>query len=233
MKSSSHLASRPAYFVYGAIVVVAAVIVGAMFVSPLLSPKQQFATYNVDSEKVAIHGYDTVAYFTEGKPTKGKEEFEHVWEDARWQFASVTNRELFKANPERYAPQFGGYCAGGLAVGEYVPNSFDAPAPDFSPYALFPVERTFSEWKMSEYNSPSGVYAPQFGGYCAGGLAVGEYADGDPKLFTIVDDKLYFIKNEHFLERWSQAPEAHIEFAEYNWDHFRGELRDNMEFVQH
>jgi hypothetical protein len=177
MKSSSHLASRPAYFVYGAIVVVAAVIVGAMFVSPLLSAKQQFATYNVDSDKVAIHGYDTVAYFIEGKPMQGKDEFEQVWEDARWQFASATNLELFKANPERYAPQFGGYCAGGLAVGEY--------------------------------------------------------ADGDPKLFTIVDDKLYFIKNEHFLERWGQAPEAHIEFAEYNWDHFRGELRDNMEFVQH
>jgi YHS domain-containing protein len=173
MKSSSHLASRPAYFVYGAIVVVAAVIVGAMFVSPLLSAKQQFATYNVDSEKVAIHGYDTVAYFTDAKPTKGKEEFEHVWEDARWQFASVTNRELFKANPERYAPQFGGYCAGGLAVGEY--------------------------------------------------------ADGDPKLFTIVDGKLYFIKNEHFLERWREAPEAHVEFAEYNWTNFRDELRDNYD----
>ncbi len=177
MSTASPLTTRPAYFVYGAIVVVAAVIVGAMFVSPLFSAKQEFATINVDSENVAIHGYDTVAYFTEGKPTRGKSEFEQVWEDARWQFTSATNRELFKANPERYAPQFGGYCAGGLAVGEY--------------------------------------------------------ADGDPKLFTIVDDKLYLIKNEHFLERWGQAPEAHIEFAEYNWSNFRDELRNNMEFIQH
>lgn len=46
----------------------------------------------------------------------------------------------------------------------YLPNEFDTPPPDFSPYALFPVERTYSEWIMSEYNSPTGVLAPQFGG---------------------------------------------------------------------
>lgn len=48
--------------------------------------------------------------------------------------------------------------------GAYVPNAFDTPAPDFNPYTMFPVERTFSEWKMSAYNTPEGVYAPQFGG---------------------------------------------------------------------
>ena len=48
--------------------------------------------------------------------------------------------------------------------GSYMPNDFNAPAPDFNPYSLFPIERTFSEWKMSEYNTPLGVHAPQFGG---------------------------------------------------------------------
>lgn len=48
--------------------------------------------------------------------------------------------------------------------GNYVPNIFDQPSPDFDPYSMFPIERTFSEWKMSEYNTPQGVYAPQFGG---------------------------------------------------------------------
>jgi PKD repeat protein len=48
--------------------------------------------------------------------------------------------------------------------GEYMPNDFDTPAPDFNPYELFPIERTYSEWFNSEYNTPSGVYAPQFGG---------------------------------------------------------------------
>ncbi len=111
MKPSIPQTSRPAIFVYGAIVVVAAVIFGAVFVSPLLSTERQFADYNVDSDKVAIHGYDTVAYFTEGEPTKGSANFEHSWQDARWQFASATNRDLFTANPDRYAPQYGGYCA--------------------------------------------------------------------------------------------------------------------------
>jgi hypothetical protein len=48
--------------------------------------------------------------------------------------------------------------------GHYVPNAFDQPATDFSPYAMFPVERTYSEWLVSAYNTPTGVYAPQFGG---------------------------------------------------------------------
>ncbi len=55
MSPSKHLTSRPAYFVYGVIVIVAAVIVGAVFVSPLLSTERQFADYNVDNDKVAIH----------------------------------------------------------------------------------------------------------------------------------------------------------------------------------
>ncbi len=46
----------------------------------------------------------------------------------------------------------------------YVPNAFGQVAPSFDPYTMFPVERTYSEWKMSAYNSPTGVYAPQFGG---------------------------------------------------------------------
>ena len=48
--------------------------------------------------------------------------------------------------------------------GNYAPNSFDAPADSFNPYDMFPVERTYSEWKVSAYNTPEGVYAPQFGG---------------------------------------------------------------------
>jgi hypothetical protein len=58
---------------------------------------------------VAIKGYDTVAYHTEGRAVKGKSEFSHKWNDAKWLFASARNRELFAADPERYAPQYGGY----------------------------------------------------------------------------------------------------------------------------
>ena len=83
------------------------------------SSNADIPAYNVDDANVAIHGYDTVAYFTDGKATKGKSEFEHVWEDARWHFASAANRDLFTDSPERYAPKFGGYCSAGVALGEY------------------------------------------------------------------------------------------------------------------
>lgn len=64
----------------------------------------------------AIKGYDPVAYFTQGQAVKGKKDFSHRWNDADWQFASAEHRDLFAANPERYAPQYGGYCAYALAV---------------------------------------------------------------------------------------------------------------------
>lgn len=57
---------------------------------------------------IAINGYDTVAYHTEGRAIKGKAEFSYEWNDANWHFASAENRDLFAAGPERYAPQFGG-----------------------------------------------------------------------------------------------------------------------------
>ena len=62
-----------------------------------------------DEFGVAIKGYDTVAYHTEGRPVKGKSVFSFKWNDAVWHFASTENLALFAANPERYAPQYGGY----------------------------------------------------------------------------------------------------------------------------
>lgn len=70
-----------------------------------------------DSDDIAIKGYDTVAYFAEHQPVKGTSEFEQVWQNARWLFSSPENRELFASEPERYAPRYGGFCAGGLALG--------------------------------------------------------------------------------------------------------------------
>ncbi len=64
---------------------------------------------NTDDVGVAIKGYDTVAYFTDGRAEKGNPEFEALWQDARWHFASAEHRDMFKADPERYAPQYGGY----------------------------------------------------------------------------------------------------------------------------
>ena len=69
------------------------------------------------TDSVAIRGYDPVAYFTEGKPVKGEPEYQHAWNGATWRFASRENLELFGADPARYAPQFGGFCAYGLSRG--------------------------------------------------------------------------------------------------------------------
>lgn len=58
---------------------------------------------------VAIKGYDTVAYHTQGRAVKGQRKFSHNWNDAEWHFSSAANRDLFTANPDRYAPKYGGY----------------------------------------------------------------------------------------------------------------------------
>jgi len=64
---------------------------------------------------VAIEGYDPVAYFTDGKPVEGKKQYTHDWMGATWRFASAGHRDLFVADPEKYAPQYGGWCAYAVA----------------------------------------------------------------------------------------------------------------------
>lgn len=61
---------------------------------------------------VAIMGYDPVAYFTEGKAVKGSQELSYEWLGTPWYFASKKHQEMFMSKPAKYAPQYGGYCAG-------------------------------------------------------------------------------------------------------------------------
>jgi hypothetical protein len=63
----------------------------------------------------AIRGYDPVAYFTENRPAKGSDKFTHQWKGATWRFSSAENRDRFAAAPDKFAPQYGGYCAYGVA----------------------------------------------------------------------------------------------------------------------
>jgi len=72
---------------------------------------------------LAIQGYDAVAYFTEGKPVLGDPAYSFDWQGATWQFASAAQRDAFAADPERYAPQFGGYCAYAVTQGHAAPAS--------------------------------------------------------------------------------------------------------------
>ncbi len=83
----------------------------------LMLPSYAEAQTNTDADGVAIHGYDPVAYFTEGRPTLGSESFAYTWQGARWHFATEENRRRFEADPERYAPQYGGFCAFAVSRG--------------------------------------------------------------------------------------------------------------------
>jgi YHS domain-containing protein len=66
---------------------------------------------------LAIRGYDAVAYYQQSVPVKGSSQFSYQWRGATWLFANAENRDRFQADPERYAPQYGGYCAYAVSKG--------------------------------------------------------------------------------------------------------------------
>lgn len=92
-----------------------------------------FCTTQVFSQKseifqkdgYAIRGYDAVGFHTEGKAIKGDTLLAYHWKDAAWLFSSKTNLEKFAADPEKYAPQYGGYCAYGASDGHKAPTETD------------------------------------------------------------------------------------------------------------
>jgi hypothetical protein len=86
-----------------------AIVVVAGVLAVWVIPGKAHKAVNTTWFGVAIKGYDTVAYHTEGRALKGKKEFEFAWHDAIWRFASPSNRDRFAKNPERFAPQYGGY----------------------------------------------------------------------------------------------------------------------------
>ena len=94
------------------------VLAAAVFAAVLVGSVPAIADNTVNTGYfggVAILGYDPVAYFTEGRPVKGSAEFSYDWLGTPWHFASREHQELFKSQPVKYAPQFGGYCAGEVA----------------------------------------------------------------------------------------------------------------------
>ncbi len=72
---------------------------------------------NKNKSKYAISGYDSVAYFTEKRSKKGNKKYRYQWKKAQWLFSNKKNLQLFKKNPKKYAPQYGGYCAFAVSKG--------------------------------------------------------------------------------------------------------------------
>jgi YHS domain-containing protein len=110
---------------------------------------------------LALRGYDPVAYFTAGKPVIGTATYTATYNGAAYQFATEAHLQAFKANPAQYVPQYGGFCAFGVAVG-----------------AKF---------------------------------------DGDPELWRVEDGKLYLNLNPDIQEQWEKDIPGHIAKANTNW----------------
>lgn len=116
---------------------------------------------NVNEQRVILKGYDPVAYFTDDKPTPGSSEFTATHDGATYHFASAANRDAFEADP--------------------------------------------------------GKYAPQFGGFCAMGVANGLKLDVDPTLYRVVGGKLYVNVNQQVQTRWLDNPREFISRADSRW----------------
>jgi YHS domain-containing protein len=130
---------------------------GMLFIAPALAQKADVYA----DRGGAIRGYDPVGYFTAGRPVKGSSQFSHQWRGATWHFASAENRDRFAAAPEKFAPQYGGYCAYGVAQG----------------------------------------YAVSI----------------DPAAWTIVDGKLYLNYSLSVRENWNKDIPGYIRKADANW----------------
>lgn len=130
---------------------------------------------NASSNDIAISGYDTVSYFTKGMPTKGSNDYTAAYNGAIYQFSSADNRDLFKADPHKYAPQYGGFCAMGVALNKKL--------------------------------------------------------DTDPTAWHIRGDKLYLNYNKAVQKKWNTDIPGYIETAQVNWIDIKGLTEEQIEIV--
>ena len=97
------------------------VVASAVLFAAIVHAKQP-EVYAAIVKGTAVGGYDAVAYFTDKKAVKGSPKFTFSYKGVNWRFANEKNLGLFKENPEAYAPQYGGYCTGGVAGGHAAVN---------------------------------------------------------------------------------------------------------------
>ena len=99
---------------------ISVLLVSVMITACAATPGKVSQTEPVDElnlqHGVALKGYDPVAYFINGAPTQGTEQYSFVYKGVTYRFASAENLERFKADPEKYLPRYGGYCAYAMAL---------------------------------------------------------------------------------------------------------------------
>lgn len=93
---------------------------GGIAVANPVSESTSPAAAIFSEDGIAIRGTDPVAYFTEGRPIQGIQDYAYEWQGVTWLFANAKHRDLFANNPEAYAPQYGGFCAYGVSQGVLV-----------------------------------------------------------------------------------------------------------------
>lgn len=91
-------------------------VIAALLTGPAFAAEAQFQIGGV-----ALGGYDPVSYFREQKAERGRPEFRYRYNDSTWHFSSELHRDLFAADPQQYAPQYGGFCAYAISQGQLVP----------------------------------------------------------------------------------------------------------------
>jgi YHS domain-containing protein len=102
------------------------ILLGFCITTSLLADEKDKHLLNLDKQGVALQGYDPVAFFSAGKPVKGDLERTSSYEGAAYHFSTEENRAAFLADPKKYTPQFGGYCAYGVSRGYTAPIKVDA-----------------------------------------------------------------------------------------------------------
>jgi YHS domain-containing protein len=128
-----------------------------------------FAGDFFETNGAAIRGYDPVAYFTDGKPTVGSDKHSYTYKGSKFLFASKKNEKIFAQNPDKYAPQFGGFCAFGTANGVKVSTQPDAFALVDGKLYLNHDTKVHARWKddvkgniaLAEKNWPEVAQSPQ------------------------------------------------------------------------
>ena len=261
--------------------------------------------------KLAMHGYDPVAYFEAGLPTPGSAEHTAVHGRAAYRFASKKNQAAFERDPAAFLPQFGGYCAYGVSVGKKFdgdPRVFEIvdgklylnlnpdiqatwrkdqrgnirkaeqqwanvrPTPGhavlqddsvnvgsgltaagaplalhgYDPVAYFRAKlptlgsarftathgdaayRFVSADNQAAFEQNPEAYLPQFGGFCAYGVSVGKKFDGDPRVFEIVDGKLYLNLNPTIQAAWRKDVPGNIRKADAQWRTIRAKAAGEL-----
>ncbi len=91
-------------------------------ISPSVAFAKTINRFSQGEDQLALQGYDTTAYFTSGEPVEGAEALVVEWKGAKWQFVTAEDAETFRANPDAYAPQFGGYCTRAMSLQQEVPG---------------------------------------------------------------------------------------------------------------